>query len=69
MKELSKLVELNDAELDAVTGGAATGPVHAVAVGAGGLVGAGANVIANVPIDVRNNNIAIGILAQQAQGQ
>ena len=67
--EFSHPVELNDAELDAVTGGAATGPVRAVAAGAGGLVVAGVNVVANVPVDVQNNNIAIGILAEQSQSQ
>lgn len=71
MSDIAKIMprELTDSELDVVAGGAATGPVRAVAVGAGGLVGAGVNVVANVPVDVQNNNIAIGILADQAQTQ
>ena len=62
-------VELTDAELDAVTGGQAVGLARAVGAGVGGLVGAGVQVAANVPVAVQDNNIAIGILADQDQTQ
>jgi bacteriocin-like protein len=69
INELPEMIELNDSELDAVTGGQAVGLANAAARGVGGLVGAGVAVAANVPVAVQQNNIAIGILAAQAQGQ
>jgi hypothetical protein len=68
--EFKAPVELTDAELDAVTGGAPVGGLaQAVGAAAGGLVAAGVAVAAAVPVSVQENNIAIGILAAQAQDQ
>lgn len=81
MSELPKMVELSDAELDAVTGGQANGN----AVAAGGLVnvalgptnvdvlrGANIDVIDDVTITLRdianNNNVSVGALIQVLGG-
>lgn len=69
MSDITKTMprELTDCELDAVAGGAATGLAQQVTNGVGGLVGAGVAVAANVPVNVQDNNIAVGILSTQTQ--
>jgi hypothetical protein len=57
------IVELTDAEIDAVAGGANPGNAGAAAGAVGGLVAAGVAVAAKVGDVASDNNVAVSVLS------